>query len=154
MLSKHKLISMSYWWKSLKSWSFSYTFPVIFRVHWSRFLMDEIAQYKIYIIRNNNDAIWVHITQSGELLFRFPQNSCDSSISDSIVWNRTKFWAQYTHFERWYWCNFCEYTLLGGAIFTFFQEFWGKCRSCVLLNKIAQKYKYKMCIIRNNNYTF
>ena len=55
---------------------------------------------KIYIIRNNNDAIWVHIAQYGALLFRFSQASCDIPISDSIEWNRTKFCMQYAYFER------------------------------------------------------
>ena len=44
--------------------------------------MFEISQkfiYKIYIIRNDNDAIWVHIAQKGVILFRFSQNSCGSS---------------------------------------------------------------------------
>ena len=44
------------------------------------------------------------------------------------------------NFARWYSYNF--------------PEFLEKCRSCVLLNEIIQKFICKMCIIRNNNYTF
>ena len=43
--------------------------------------------HNIYIIRNNYDAIWIHTGLQGALLFHFSQNSCDSSISDSIPWN-------------------------------------------------------------------
>ena len=54
-------------------------FSEIFGVCRSQFLVDEIAQkflWKIYIIRNNNDAIWVHIVQ-GE--------SCYSVFSKTLV---------------------------------------------------------------------
>ena len=40
-------------------------------------------------------------------LFRFIPNYCDSSISDSITWNRIKSCMQYTYFKRWHWYNFC-----------------------------------------------
>ena len=51
------------------------------------------------MIRNNNDAIQVQIAQQGALLFRFPQNSCDCPISDSIAFNRTKLYLQCTYFK-------------------------------------------------------
>ena len=88
------------------------------------------------------------------LFFRFPPNFCDSSILDSIEWNRTKFCMQYTNFARWHWFNFCTHSLIGGAVVTIFQEFSGKCRSWVQLNETAQKFICKINIIRNDKFIF
>ena len=77
----------------------------------------------------------------GDAAISFFSKSSGSSISDSgTAWNHTKY-------------NFCVHILLGKLLSQFFQNFWGKCRSCVLLNEIAQKFIYKMYIIINNNYT-
>ena len=43
-----------------------------------------------------------HSLEGGSAIPFFFQNSCGSSISDSIAWNRTKFCMQYTNFERLY----------------------------------------------------
>ena len=91
--------------------------------------------YKIHIIINNNDAIWMHKAQQGSLLFCFSGNSCYSSISDFIAWNRTKICMQYTCFERWNWYIFCEQSLLADAVVMIFSELSEKCRACFLLNK-------------------
>ena len=50
---------------------------------------------KIYVIRNNNDAIWVYIAVKKALILSLSPNSSDSPISDSIAWNTTKFYIQY-----------------------------------------------------------
>ena len=88
----------------------------------------------------------------GALLIFF-QNSCSSSVSDSIARNGTKFCLQFTNFKRWYYYNFFVRIFLGGVLATIFPEFWGKCRSRVLLNEIAQKSKGEIYIIMNNKYT-
>ena len=151
-------MSINFWWKSRNTWSCSFTFSEIFwdMLIWvsSGWTCTKIYTQNIYIIRNNNDAIWVDIAPEGVLLFRFFQNSCGSSISYFIAWNRTKFYIQYTYFERWYWYNFPEHSLLGTAIVIIFAEFLEKYRSCVLLNEINQIFICKTYIIRNNNYTF
>ena len=121
-------MSVNFWWQLLNRWRCRNTFSEIFRIRRSRCLEDEIARnfiYKIYIIRNNNDAIWEHVSSYGALLFRFFQSSCDCSISDSISWNRTKFCMQYTYFKRWRWYNCCGYSLIRGAVVTIFLRiFW------------------------------
>ena len=96
----------------------------------------------------------IHKSQQGALLFRFSQNSCSSSISDSTEWNRTKFWMQYTYFRRLYSYIFSEHISQGGAVVTIFIIFLGKCRFCVLLNKKAQKFMRNIYIIKDKNYTF
>ena len=42
----------------------------------------------------------------------------------------------------------------GGTVVIIFQEFLGKSRSCVLLNKTAQNFIHKIHIIKSNNYIF
>ena len=62
--------------KSLKK-SCNPTFSRIFEISLSQFLLVKIARkfmYNIYIIRNNNDAIWVHISVRGAAIPYF-QNS-------------------------------------------------------------------------------
>ena len=103
MLSKLKLVLSTFGENRSTGVAVVLIFPEIFGIRWSWFLMNEIGQkfiYKIYIIRNNDDAIWVHEAQYGVLLFRFFQNSCGSSILDTIAWNHTKFCMQYTYYER------------------------------------------------------
>ena len=140
-------MSINFWWKSLNKWV---DVVSLFPKFWNMLILvssDEIGQrfmYKICIIRNNNDVIWVYIGQQGVLLFHFPTNSCGSSILDSTAWNCTKFCMKYTYFERWY--NFWDHSLLGSTVVTIFPEFLQKCRFCVLLNETAQN-SYARCIL-------
>ena len=48
-------------------------------------------------------------------------------FSDCVARNRTKFCMQHTYFTRWYWCNFCEQSLL---LSYFFQNFGEKQTLC------------------------
>ena len=106
---------------------------------------------KWHIIISNKAIIWTHIAQEGPLLFHFFQNSCDNFISDFIAWNRTKFCMEYTYFGRWHCYNFCRHSLLGVAVGTVSPEFSRKCRSCVLLHEMAQKFMCKIYIVSGNN---
>ena len=88
------------------------------------------------MIRNIIDVIWIHIAQQGALLFCFSQNFSDISISDSIVWNPTKFCMLYTYFERFNQHSFYGHSLLVGAIARIFPKVLGKSGFCEFLIKI------------------
>ena len=65
--------------------------------------MNEISQKnmrKVYFINYNNDAVYLPVAHQDPMLFRFYQNICESSISDSIAFNRTKFFMPYTYFPN------------------------------------------------------
>ena len=70
------------------------------------------------MVRNNNDAIWVHIALWGALLFHFSRNTCDSTIPDSIVRNRTKLSCSILTLKDDIY-KFCRHSLPGGAVVTF-----------------------------------
>ena len=122
------------WWlsafgKSQNRWRCSYAFSVIFGIRWSWFLVDEIAQkiiFKIYNIRNNNDAILILSLSRGRCLFVFP-NILEVVLSRILLHGCIcrKFYMQYTYFATWYWYNFCDPSLLkGGCCHNFFKIFW------------------------------
>ena len=74
------------------------------------------------------------------MLFRVSQIICDSSISDSIAWNHTNFTCNILTLKDDIDIIFGGHSLIRGTVVTIFPEILGKCRSCVLLNEIAQKF--------------
>ena len=142
-------MSVIFWWKSLNRWRWRFIFSEIFVIHRSRFLVHEIAQKNIhkiyYIITKKNNAIWIYIAQKEVLLFCFSENSFGSFISDSIALNCIKFCMQYTYFATWHWYNFCEPSLLSGAVASIFRKIFGK--SHILYFYKSHKNLYARCTI-------
>ena len=89
--------------------------------------MNETAQKiicNVCTVRNNNDAIWVHIAGAVIPFFKkiplivLPRILLHGTVQSYVLTVKT-----YTHFKRWHWCNFCGHSLLYGAEFTIFPEF-------------------------------
>ena len=135
------MISIKFWWKSIYKWRCRNTFSKIFGLSGSWFLVDDIAQkciHKIYIIRRKTTIQFGYIYLSRVLCYYVFRKF--SSISNSIAWNRTKYFMKYTFCKRWHWYSFFGHSLIGGAVVTFFPKISGSCRSCVLLNETTQKF--------------
>ena len=124
VLSYHKLMSVNFWWKLFNRWRCSHVFSRILEVNWSRFLMGEIAQkfiHKIYIIRNNIDAICTCSLVEDVAI----------SFSPKFLWlSCLGFYCMKSYkilhgiyFKRWHWYNFCGHSSLRDAIVTIFPEF-------------------------------
>ena len=129
---------INFYRKLLNRWRCSHTFSRILSISLSRFLLNENAQnimHNIYVIRNNNDAIWVYIAVKKALILSLSPNSSDSPISDSIAWNPTKLCIQYTYFKRWHWYKFWEHCNYNLSNFFF------------LFNEIAQKFMCKIWLL-------
>ena len=73
----HKLMSIRFWWQSLKWWRYSTDFFWIFRIDRFWLTFYEVVQNayiicaKIRIIRNSNDEICMHIAHWEALLYCF-----------------------------------------------------------------------------------
>ena len=83
---------------------------------------------KMYVIRNNNDVIRVHITQ-WERCYSVLPKTLVSCTSHYIALNITKSYIQCTYFKICHWYNFCWHSFLKDAVFTIFPEFSEKGRS-------------------------
>ena len=106
--------------------------------------------YKICILQNNSDGIWVHTAKQGALVFRFSSNPCDVCIWKLIAWNFTQFCMQRTYLIN---TIFVNKACQGATIITtIFPEHLRKCKSRVLLNEIERKFIRKIHIVTSNNY--